>query len=104
MAGRLALGSPTTYTDGAIVYCPGTDTGRRHAARGDRRAEPRPCRLVWGRVGPATTVTVSVKHGAWLGGTIAPDRQTLLLECSRCHERIEFVTSAAAMPQPDRAA
>lgn len=78
------------FTFGDRVRCPGTDNGRRHRNRGDGSA--RPCRYEWGRVGPGTVVEVSVKQGAYLQAHIAPEGQTLLLECPWCHCRIEFKT------------
>ena len=84
---------------GATVPCPGTHTDRRRRPRGDRRAVPRPdaCRHRWGRVGPATVVSVRVKRGAHhTAGSVGP---TMILECPDCHQPIEFLTRAA-----DRAA
>ena len=75
------------------MICPGTDHGRRRTDRHDGTA--RPCRYVWGRVGPGTDVVATVKRGAWLQAHIAPEGQTLLLECPRCHQRIEFRTTPA---------
>jgi hypothetical protein len=59
-AGRFAW---SVYRPGYTVHCPGTRPDRRGEFRGDRRQEPRPCRMTWGRAGDQTEVHIRVRSG-----------------------------------------